>query len=83
MIDFIGAFGGFALIGGEQIGQEIVRSIGSSKAILMQNHGVFTIGKNAAASSAFNDYELVAVAVIPRALTAAEIAQIRTYYGTA
>lgn len=39
--------GGFALIGGEQIGQEIVRSIGKSKAILMQNHGVFTIGKNA------------------------------------
>ncbi len=39
--------GGFALIGGEQIGQEVVRSIGNSKAILMQNHGVFTIGKNA------------------------------------
>ena len=36
--------GGFALIGGEEIGQEIVRSIGPSKAILMQNHGVFTIG---------------------------------------
>ena len=42
--------GGFALIGGEQIGQEIVKSIGSSKAILMQNHGVFTIGKNAVAA---------------------------------
>lgn len=42
--------GGFALIGGEQIGQEVVRSIGNSKAILMQNHGVFTIGKNARAA---------------------------------
>jgi L-ribulose-5-phosphate 4-epimerase len=42
--------GGFALIGGEQIGQEVVRSIGDSKAILMQNHGVFTIGKNARAA---------------------------------
>jgi L-ribulose-5-phosphate 4-epimerase len=42
--------GGFALIGGEQIGQEILKSIGTSKAILMQNHGVFTIGKNARAA---------------------------------
>ena len=42
--------GGFALIGGEQIGEEVVRSIGDSKAILMQNHGVFTIGKSARAA---------------------------------
>jgi L-ribulose-5-phosphate 4-epimerase len=42
--------GGFALIGGEQIGQEVVKSIGDSKAILMQNHGVFTIGQNARAA---------------------------------
>jgi L-ribulose-5-phosphate 4-epimerase len=42
--------GGFALIGGEQIGKEVLRSIGNSKAILMQNHGVFTIGKNAHAA---------------------------------
>jgi L-ribulose-5-phosphate 4-epimerase len=42
--------GGFALIGGEQIGEEVVRSIGNNKAILMQNHGVFTIGKNARAA---------------------------------
>jgi L-ribulose-5-phosphate 4-epimerase len=37
--------GGYAKIGGEEIGQEILRSIGSSPAILMKNHGVFTIGK--------------------------------------
>ena len=36
--------GGFAAIGGESIGAEIVRAIGSARAILMQNHGVFTIG---------------------------------------
>lgn len=30
-------------IGGEEIGKEIVRSIGSSSAILMKNHGVFCI----------------------------------------
>jgi L-ribulose-5-phosphate 4-epimerase len=37
--------GAYAKIGGDEIGQEIVRSIGSSPAILMQNHGVFTVGK--------------------------------------
>jgi len=39
--------GEFALIGGEEIGREIIRAIGGSKAILMKNHGVFTIGKTA------------------------------------
>jgi L-ribulose-5-phosphate 4-epimerase len=40
---------GFALIGGEEIGQEVVSGLeGShSKAVLLQNHGVFTIGSNA------------------------------------
>jgi L-ribulose-5-phosphate 4-epimerase len=38
--------GGFAPIGDEEIGKEVIRSIGSSPAILMQNHGVFTVGKN-------------------------------------
>ena len=42
--------GGFAPIGGEESGAEVVRAIGKSAAILMQNHGVFTIGKNAAAA---------------------------------
>jgi L-ribulose-5-phosphate 4-epimerase len=37
--------GAYAKIGGDDIGQEIIRSIGSSPAILMKNHGVFTIGK--------------------------------------
>jgi len=36
--------GAYAPIGGEEIGQEIVRTIGQSPAILMKNHGVFTIG---------------------------------------
>ena len=39
--------GGFALIGDEAIGMEILRSIGDSPAILMQNHGVFTVGMTA------------------------------------
>lgn len=36
--------GEFTLIGDESIGEIIVRRIGRSRAILMQNHGVFTIG---------------------------------------
>jgi L-ribulose-5-phosphate 4-epimerase len=39
--------GAYAKIGGDEIGKEVVRSIGSSPAILMKNHGVFTIGKTA------------------------------------
>src|SRR5260370_5969536 len=35
--------GGFALIGGEEIGQEVVRWLGrtTAPAVIMQNHGVF------------------------------------------
>ena len=39
--------GGFALIGSEAIGKVVVESIGNSPAVLLKNHGVFTIGKNA------------------------------------
>jgi len=42
--------GGFALIGGEEIGKVVVDSIGRSPAVLLKNHGVFTIGKNAEAA---------------------------------
>ena len=37
--------GAYAKIGGDEIGREIIRSIGDSPAVLMKNHGVFTIGK--------------------------------------
>jgi L-ribulose-5-phosphate 4-epimerase len=39
--------GGFACFGGEAIGKEIVHVIGSSYAVIMQSHGVFTIGNSA------------------------------------
>jgi L-ribulose-5-phosphate 4-epimerase len=42
--------GAYCQIGDEQIGQEIVRSIGDSPAILIKSHGVFTVGKNAEAA---------------------------------
>ncbi len=38
--------GAYARIGEEEIGKEIIRSIGESPAILMKNHGVFTIGSS-------------------------------------
>ncbi len=44
--------GGFALIGGEEIGNEVVRTLSASRspAALLQNHGVFTIGRTALAA---------------------------------
>ncbi len=42
--------GSFALIGGEEIGKVVVDSIGDSSAVLLKNHGVFTVGKSAEAA---------------------------------
>jgi L-ribulose-5-phosphate 4-epimerase len=36
--------GGFALIGGEQIGKIVVDTIGTSSVVLLKNHGVFAVG---------------------------------------
>jgi len=42
--------GAYARIGTEEIGQELVRSIGDSPAILMKSHGVFTVGPSVKAA---------------------------------
>ncbi len=44
--------GGFALIGGEEIGQVVVETLREhrSPAVLLQNHGVFALGKDANAA---------------------------------
>jgi len=42
--------GGFALIGDESIGRVVIESIGDSPAVLLKNHGVFTIGETAQAA---------------------------------
>jgi L-ribulose-5-phosphate 4-epimerase len=42
--------GGYAKVGNDEIGREIVRSIGDSTAILMKNHGVFTVGSTPTAA---------------------------------
>lgn len=41
---------GFALIGDEAIGAQVVEGIGRSPAILLKNHGVFTVGPTALAA---------------------------------
>jgi len=41
---------GFALIGDEEIGQQVVEHIGSSPAVLLKQHGVFTVGTTAKAA---------------------------------
>lgn len=87
--------GGYASIGGKEIGKEILRSIGSSVAILMKNHGVFTIGKTVQkALKAAIMTEDVAKTVwlalqigVPDELPAAEVAanfdRYQNRYGTA
>ena len=40
----------YAKIGGEEIGDQVVKHIGKSPAILIKNHGVFTVGKGAKAA---------------------------------
>jgi L-ribulose-5-phosphate 4-epimerase len=42
--------GDFALIGGDQIGKVVVDTIGNSPAVLLKNHGVFTVGPTAEAA---------------------------------
>jgi L-ribulose-5-phosphate 4-epimerase len=37
---------GFALIGGEEIGRAVIDAIGNCPAVLLKNHGVFTLGKS-------------------------------------
>jgi len=41
---------GFALIGGEEIGRQVVEHIGDSPAVLLKNHGVFTVGPTSLAA---------------------------------
>lgn len=80
--------GGYAKIGGDEIGREIVRSIGESPALLLKNHGVFTIGKNPlAALKAAVMVEDVARTVFlalqlgqPEAIPLAEVARARRRY---
>jgi L-ribulose-5-phosphate 4-epimerase len=42
--------GGFALIGGEEIGRVVVETLGASSAVLLKHHGVFTVGPSGEAA---------------------------------
>jgi L-ribulose-5-phosphate 4-epimerase len=37
---------GYARVGGDEIGREVVATIGDGPAVLLKNHGVFTVGRN-------------------------------------
>jgi len=85
--------GPYAAVGGEEIGQAIVAHIGDSKAILMKQHGVFTIGESpeAAVKSAvmlediaktvFLALQLGGVTEIPREEVARAHRRYRDQYG--
>lgn len=82
--------GAYAPIGGEAIGNEIIRSIGTSPAILMKNHGVFTIGSTpiAALKSAIvledvaKTYWLALQVGTPEMLDAEEVKHHMAWYKT-
>jgi L-ribulose-5-phosphate 4-epimerase len=42
--------GGYGKVGGDEIGREVMHAIGDSPAVLMKNHGVFTIGRTPVAA---------------------------------
>ncbi|MCP4168215.1 MAG: L-ribulose-5-phosphate 4-epimerase [Chloroflexi bacterium] len=85
----------YARIGGDTIGEEIVRAIGDCTAVLMKQHGVFTIGKsvNKALKSAVMVEDIAKTVWLalqigePEVLPAEEIAanyeRYQTRYGTA
>src|SRR4030067_394838 len=41
---------GYAKVGGDEIGRQVIQSIGNSPAVLLKNHGVFAIGPSAEAA---------------------------------
>jgi len=82
--------GGYARVGGDEIGREIIRAIGHSPAILMKSHGVFTVGLTpGAALKAAVMVEDVARTVWlalqlgqPEEIPAEEVARARRRYAT-
>jgi len=80
--------GRFALIGSEAIGKAVLEAIGDSPAVLLKNHGVFTVGPDAqAAVKAAVMVEDVAATVwlalqigTPGDIPAAEVAKLRKRY---
>lgn len=82
--------GGFAMIGDESIGKVVIDTIGDSSAVLLKNHGVFTIGKTAeaavkAAIMTEDNAHTVWLALqlgIPEEIPAQEVAKLHRRYTT-
>jgi len=80
--------GKFACFGGQTIGEEVLRVIGNSFAVIMQSHGVFTIGHNASHATrvAVEVEEMAKIAHIamlrgtPIILTEEQIAEVSSGY---
>jgi L-ribulose-5-phosphate 4-epimerase len=80
--------GGYAVIGGEEIGAEVLRVCGESPAVLMENHGVFCLAANIHKTlQAAVMVEGVAHAALlarllgnPGVIPAGEVARQRRYY---
>lgn len=82
--------GGYAAVGGEEIGAEILRKIGKCTAIIMQNHGVYTIGptvwKATAAAAEVEEIAMVAHFAMlhgqPILLTPEQVEEFHNVYST-
>lgn len=82
--------GAYAPIGGEAIGAEIVRSIGDCSAIIMKNHGVFTIGSSpegalkaaVLAEGAAKTYLLALLAGDPQILSDEDVLEHKNWFKT-
>lgn len=82
--------GGYAPVGGEDIGSEIIAKIGNCSAIVMQNHGVYTIAstvwKATIAAVEVEDLAKIANYALlhgnPIILTDEEVEEFRNIYAT-
>ncbi len=82
--------GGYAAVGGEDIGSEIISKIGNCSAIIMQNHGVYTIASTVwqATIDAVEVEDLAKIALFssmlgdPIKLTQAQIEEFQNIYHT-
>ena len=78
----------YARIGGEEIGDQIVKHIGTSPAILVKNHGVFTVGKDPKAAlkaavmteDAAKTVHLAMLRGTPLVIPPEEVARLRMAY---
>jgi len=82
--------GGYAAVGGEDIGSEFISKIGNCSAIIMQNHGVYTIASTVwqATIDAVEVEDLAKIALFssmlgdPIKLTQAQIEEFQNIYHT-